>query len=185
MSNLCPAFYFKCAMSNNNNLSKPIQCDNCCSFNIELTTNDKIYKVKRGNWPFIYYCNDCGCAVGCHKNSFIPLGKMADRQTRRLRRKAHIEFDKLWKNGLLSRSKAYNWLALQLNIDYSECHISWFSKDQLKDVVTLSSDYYTKCKDILLKRKIKNDLKKEKREQREYATERRNKDISKRKRKRR
>ncbi|UAG58564.1 hypothetical protein Kaya_027 [Pseudomonas phage Kaya] len=144
-------------------LPTPEQCDTCCSFNIELTTNDKIYGRTYGNWPHIYYCNDCRAAVGCHPGTFIPLGRMADRTTRQLRTKAHNEFDRLWQTGLMSRAKAYNWLANQLGIDPSECHISWLSKDQLKDVATLSADYLANNYEALMRRKVKNDAKQQKR----------------------
>jgi hypothetical protein len=167
-------------------LPTPEQCDTCCSVNIELTTNDKIYRRTYGNWPHIYYCNDCRAAVGCHPGTFIPLGCMADRTTRQLRTKAHNEFDRLWQNGLMSRAKAYNWLANQLGIDPSDCHISWLSKDQLKDVATLSADYLANNYEALMRRKVKNDAKQQRREERTINAERRAADeIRRRKTKRR
>lgn len=152
----------------------PKQCDNCCSVNIELTSNQIIYGKEYGEWPYIYFCSDCRAAVGCHKNTEIPLGRMADRQTRKLRTKAHNEFDKLWQGGLMTRKKAYNWLASELGIESSECHISWFSKDQLKDTITLSSDYIKTNYDALMRRKVKQDAKQERRNERAIAAERRN-----------
>ena len=151
----------------------PAHCDNCCSVNIELTTNDVIYGRIYGNWPKIYYCNDCRAAVGCHPGTVIPLGRMADRATRQLRAKAHEEFDKLWQSGLMSRSKAYNWLALTLGIDPSQCHISWLSKDQLKDVATLSADYFSNNYAALVRRKAKKDEKSRKQFEREQREEQR------------
>ncbi len=153
----------------------PELCDQCCSGNIELTTNDRIYGRIYGDWPKIYFCNDCRAAVGCHPGTVIPLGRMADRATRQLRTKAHEEFDKLWRGGLMSRSKAYNWLAGELGIDPAHCHISWLSKDQLRDVATLSANYFAANEKALLRRKEKNDdkekrkLVRESNEQRFYA----------------
>lgn len=155
-------------------LPAPEQCDTCCSFNIELTTNDKIYGRTYGDWPHVFYCNDCKAAVGCHPGTFIPLGRMADRSTRQLRTKAHNEFDRLWQSGLMTRRKAYNWLASELGIDESQCHISWLSKDQLKDVATLSADYLTNNYNALLRRKVKNDAKQERRNERANAVDKRN-----------
>ena len=154
-------------------LPKPTHCDNCCSVNIELTTNDKIYGRIYGEWPKIYFCNDCCAAVGCHPKTEVPLGRMADRQTRHLRSRAHDEFDKLWKSGLMSRSKAYNWLALALEIDPAQCHISWLSKDQLKDVATLSADYLKTHEKALIRRKEKQDAKQRKQYEREQNEQRR------------
>ena len=154
-------------------LPTPTHCDNCCSVNIELTTNDKIYGRIYGDWPKIYYCNDCRAAVGCHPGTVIPLGRMADRATRQLRTKAHDEFDKLWRSGLMSRAKAYNWLAASLEIDPSQCHISWLSKDQLKDVATLSADYFSNNYAALVRRKAKKDEKSRKQFEREQREEQR------------
>jgi hypothetical protein len=154
-------------------LPTPTHCDNCCSVNIELTMNDKIYGRIYGDWPKIYYCNDCRAAVGCHPGTVIPLGRMADRATRQLRTKAHDEFDKLWRSGLMSRAKAYNWLAASLEIDPSQCHISWLSKDQLKDVATLSADYLNRNYNALLRRKEKQDAKQRRRFQQDEQDEQR------------
>jgi len=161
-------------------LPVPEQCDNCCSLNIELTTNDRVYGRRYGNWPYVYFCNDCRAAVGCHPDTKVPLGRMADRATRALRTKAHDEFDRLWQTGLMSRSKAYNWLSAQLGIEPSQCHISWLSKDQLKDVATLSADYLKNNYAALMRRKAKNDAKHEKRIERENAIERRNQELARR-----
>lgn len=137
----------------------PAHCDNCCSVNIELTTNDKIYGRIYGNWPKIYYCNDCTAAVGCHPGTEIPLGRMADRETRKLRTKAHNAFDPLWRNGYMTRSRAYDWLAATLGIDYTECHISWLSKEQLKHVIEFCSEYLEQNAKALERRKVKQNAK--------------------------
>lgn len=154
-------------------LPAPEQCDACCSVNIELTTNDKIYGRIYGNWPYVFYCNDCKAAVGCHPNTHVPLGRMADRATRQLRKKAHSEFDKLWRSGLMQRTKAYAWLSLQLGVEKSQCHISWFSIDQLNKAISISSAYFNENQKPLLKRKVKKDAKKQKRKQRAIANDKR------------
>jgi hypothetical protein len=122
----------------------PEHCDVCCSVNIALTDN-------------CYFCFDCRASVGCHPGTTIPLGRMGNRLTRTLRSRAHAEFDKLWFDGLLTRSKAYDWLAKQLEIEPNQCHMSWLTDDQLRDVATLSSDYYRTHYDILLRRKAKRN----------------------------
>jgi hypothetical protein len=173
-------------MSNLKDALPPLKhCDNCCSVNIELTTNDKIYGRIYGEWPKIYFCNDCRAAVGCHPKTELPLGRMADRQTRQLRSRAHDEFDKLWKSGLMSRSKAYNWLALALEIDPAQCHISWLSKDQLKDVATLSANYLSTHEKALIRRKEKQNVKQRKQYEREQNEQRRSAEEVKRRKARR
>lgn len=140
-------------------LPVPTHCDNCCSVNIELTTNDVIYGRIYGNWPKVYYCKDCTAAVGCHPGTEIPLGRMADRETRKLRTKAHNAFDPLWRNGYMTRSRAYTWLAATLGIDYSECHISWLSKEQLKQTAAICSEYLESNAKALERRKAKQNAK--------------------------
>jgi hypothetical protein len=163
----------------------PTQCDNCCSLAVILTTNEKVYGRSYGAWPYIYYCEDCKAAVGCHPNTYIALGRLADRATRQLRSKAHEEFDKLWRTGLMSRDKAYTWLSLQLGIEVEECHISQLSKDQLKDVATLSADYLTQNLKALMRRKVKQDAKQQKRHERTIAAERRTENAGRRRKARR
>ena len=137
----------------------PEQCDVCCSANIVHTTNDVIYGKQYGEWPMCYFCKDCRAAVGCHSGTDLPLGRMADRSTRTLRSRAHNEFDKIWRDGLMSRSRAYQWLAIELKIDESQCHISWLSKDQLKDVITLSANFHVNYSRIMERRKEKRNAK--------------------------
>ena len=47
---------------------------------------------------------------------------------------AHDEFDKLWKEGYMSRSEAYKWLAKKLNIPRSKCHMRKLNESQCFDV---------------------------------------------------
>ncbi|QBZ71738.1 hypothetical protein [Pseudomonas phage KP1] len=149
-----------------NALPIPQQCDACCSLNIKFLLNEPVSAN-------VYFCDGCGASAGCHRGTNKPLGQMGDRATRQLRKKAHDEFDKLWRSGLMRRSKAYNWLALQLGIEPDNCHMSQLSKDQLKDVITLSADYLTNNHAALARRKAKQDAKQEKRNKRNAAAERR------------
>jgi zinc-finger-containing domain len=41
----------------------------------------------------------------------------------RTRIEAHDAFDPLWKSGTLSRRSAYDWLAIQLHLPVSACHM--------------------------------------------------------------
>jgi hypothetical protein len=142
-----------------NALPPPSYCDVCCSVNINLVTNDKIYGRIYGEWPYAYYCDDCKAAVGCHPNTYIPLGRMADKETRQLRTKAHAAFDPLWRSGLMTRSKAYFWLACELKLDVAACHISWLSKQQLKQTVEIAAKYFAETAHLVERRKEKRNAK--------------------------
>jgi len=44
------------------------------------------------------------------------MGRLANAQLRSARRDAHASFDSLWRDGAMSRSQAYAWLAAALGI---------------------------------------------------------------------
>lgn len=136
-------------------LEPPSHCDACCSPNVSLTTNDRIYGRVHGNWPYVYFCDDCKAAVGCHPDTHIPLGRMADKTTRHIRAKVHESFDPIWRSGLMSRSDAYRWLAAALNIEYDLCHISWLSREQLIEAREKSTVYFAEREHIVERRKEK------------------------------
>ncbi len=123
-------------------LPRPMKCDACQSTAIALENNSILYGKDYGDWPIIWYCYSCAAAVGCHKGTAIPLGKMADRDTRSIRSKAHEAFDPIWKNKKKkrkSRNAAYAWLAEQLKIAKEECHISRFDKQRCLEVISICS----------------------------------------------
>lgn len=135
-------------------LPQPSNCDSCGSLNVAFATNDIIYGVKRGDWPWCYYCIDCRAGVGCHPNTTFPLGTMADKETRLYRLKAHNEFDKLWagEDRFMTRTKAYQWLAEQLNIGFEDCHMGQLSLDQLRTTIDLVKVNYEELKRIYIRR---------------------------------
>jgi hypothetical protein len=148
-------------------LKIPNQCDNCNSLNIKLVKTDY------DNEACIYYCKDCRASVGCHFGTNIPLGKMATKEIRILRKQAHEAFDVFWNTGLMSRSEAYLWLADKLEIEISECHISWLSKDRLIEAIFIASTYFSETRSLLTRRKLRNERKEQKREERQCNENRR------------
>lgn len=136
-------------------LAAPEKCDNCSSPDVTLTTNDRLYGVKKGTWPYIFYCNDCGASVGCHPGTHNPLGKLADKHTRTLRRRLHEVFDVFWMQGYMTRTEAYAWLAEQLKITSAECHVSQLTFVQLKEAIRLTKDYFQNNQRLLDRRKEK------------------------------
>lgn len=106
--------------------------DNCpyCHAKVEITTNDAVYGVKRGRWAWIFVCRPCNAYVGMHAYTGIPLGTLADNDTRRARMLCKRPFDALHYSGKLSRSDAYRRLARRMRIPRRECHFAWFDSDQ-------------------------------------------------------
>ncbi|WP_019583818.1 zinc-finger-containing protein [Thioalkalivibrio sp. ALE16] len=84
-----------------------------------------------------YRCDPCDAHVGCHPGTGKPLGRLANAALRRAKSQAHAAFDPIWKNGAMSRSQAYSWLARQMALPKSECHIGDFDEGQCAAVVEL------------------------------------------------
>lgn len=88
-----------------------------------LVTGERIYPHRRDLYALNFYLCDCGAYVGCHKGTTDALGHPCNAETRSARSQAHKEFDLIWKNKGMSRTEAYAWLANQLNLPASQCHI--------------------------------------------------------------
>lgn len=70
--------------------------------------NKAIYGKNYGRSFMCYYCKPCNAYVGCHNNSRTPLGTIANAELRELRKKAHAEFDPIWRNrSQKNRGKLY------------------------------------------------------------------------------
>lgn len=59
---------------------------------------------------------------------------LTDADTHKARRNAHTAFDSIWREGLMSRSKAYKLLANELNIPIADCHMKLMTFDQASQV---------------------------------------------------
>ena len=123
--------------------------------------NERGFDIREREYHVIEsYCPECGarmiiknmgerkkliCPKGCgavltHPGTDIPLGKIADRETRIARIKAHEAFDKMWLKMCWSRSYAYEWLAKQMGLTQEECHIAMLTKDQCDRVIELAEE---------------------------------------------
>jgi len=88
-----------------------------------------------------YYCRRCPAYVATHKGTWIPHGTLADRDTRRARMEAHEEFDKLWKDGYMTRSDAYKWLSEKMGLQVVNCHIGFFTEEQCKQTIRACREF--------------------------------------------
>jgi len=84
----------------------------------------------------IWRCLQCSAYVGCHGDTWSPLGTLANYETRRERMKTHKEFDPLWKSGTMSRSEAYLRLSKLIGIPIERCHIAMFTAEECKSART-------------------------------------------------
>jgi hypothetical protein len=85
----------------------------------------------------LWACVPCGAWVGCHKGTVTPLGRLADKALRAAKIRVHNAFDPLWRSGMMSRSAAYGYLAMQLDLTPSACHIGYFDIETCDRVVQI------------------------------------------------
>ena len=116
---------------------RTVICDYCNTAS-RLAKGDEIYPHRADLSRLKFWlCDNCGAYVGCHKNGdgTKPLGRLADAGLRAAKRNAHDAFDPIWREGEMSRGKAYSWLAEQLNVPKEDCHIGMFDIQQCMKVV--------------------------------------------------
>ena len=88
----------------------------------------------------IWMCSnypECNSYVGCYPNTTTPRGRLANPRLRTLKKEAHKQFDKKWREGDMTREEAYIWLANNLHISLKDCHIGMFDVQMCKKVISL------------------------------------------------
>jgi len=79
-----------------------------CGKEAKWCANSEVYGRTYGKSYMCYWCKDCDAYVGCHNNTKIPLGTMANKELRKKRMEVHDIIDPLWKSGKYSRKKIYS-----------------------------------------------------------------------------
>lgn len=124
---------------------------NCpyCRKPARLVKGDAIYPSRPDLFSkFFWQCAPCDAHVGCHPpagpdglggqgDGTVPLGRLANAELRRAKSQAHAAFDPLWREGTLKRHQAYGWLAKQMGLKKSQCHIGSFNVAQCRQVLDL------------------------------------------------
>ena len=116
-------------------MSKAPACPYCRERS-QLVNGSKIYNSNQFNGQLFYACMPCQAWVGCHKGTDKPLGRLANKELRAAKMKAHAAFDPIWKHGG-DRRGAYAWLAEQLGIESKACHIGMFDVPMCERVVEI------------------------------------------------
>ena len=105
----------------------PTRCNCCHSSRIDLVENSEIYNgTSYGEWPYAYLCRGCFAYIGLHPGTDVPLGTLANKPLRQARTRSKKPFERIWREGLMSRTAAYAWLAYQLDIQPRDCHFGLF-----------------------------------------------------------
>lgn len=108
-----------------------------CGNRAKLVSSFEIYGAAAKDYGMFWQCWPCDAYVGTHKNSAVhmPLGRLANKDLREWRRRAHSAFDPLWKSGRMKRKDAYALMCTALEIQPHQAHIGKFNVVDCKRLV--------------------------------------------------
>lgn len=124
-----------------------------CSTTAKLVDGSVVYPHRPDLVRKLFWrCPKCTDAyVGCHPNSNIALGRLANAELRAAKQRAHAVFDALWqakagsgRGGITkgqARASGYAWLAQKLGLPPAICHVGMFDVDTCNRVVALCQPY--------------------------------------------
>ncbi|HFJ9936331.1 TPA: zinc-finger-containing protein [Pseudomonas aeruginosa] len=69
------------------------------------------------------------------------LAPLADKPLRDSRNRCKKPFERIWRDGLMSRADAYAWLAKQLGLSAAECHFGLFDVDRCERAKRICDQY--------------------------------------------
>jgi hypothetical protein len=135
-------------------ITAPI-CPYCSHAAVLLTDSSEVYHGR--DFGPVWICRPCGAWVGTHKNSlaYAPLGRLANTELRAAKAAAHAVFDPLWRIKMnrtpgctksAARELAYSWLAGEMGIRRSSCHIGMMDIEQCRRVVDICGAIGKKAK---------------------------------------
>lgn len=94
------------------------------------------------NFGLFVYCNNCQAWTGTHKKDKKPLGRLANKELRALKKEAHMYFDLIWQQLVSAsvkkndaRNWAYKWLSEKMGTPPEETHIGMFDEEQCRHVI--------------------------------------------------
>lgn len=111
-----------------------------CGASTQLVDDSEIYVRSFGGK--CYVCRSCQAWVGCYKDSDKSLGRLANKELRELKHKAHEAFDPIWKDGYLPRTAAYEILSIAFELPAEQTHIGMFDEELCLKVIELSNIIY-------------------------------------------
>lgn len=123
-------------------MSAPV-CPYCLMLSV-LVGGDVIYPHRPDLFQKrFYYCRKCDAWVGCHNGTDVPLGRLANKELRTWKMKAHSAFDPLWKEKKMNRNDAYKLLQRIMAMSQDEAHIGLFSVEQCQLLIQKISELKT------------------------------------------
>ena len=114
-----------------------------CGSSAQLVTGAVIYPHRPDLAHLNFYqCASCDARVGTRPGTTVPLGNLANSELRSARMRAHQQFDPIWKQGTMSRTDAYAWLAQQMQLPTAQAHIGQFDLAQCHAVCNLVAQFH-------------------------------------------
>lgn len=119
-----------------NTYKRKVNCPHCRQKADFMTSKEYYGKDYQRN---VYVCHSCNASIGTHGRSNRPLGTLANKELRQLRKRCHQALDVLWEGSketqMMTRKDAYVWLRKTLNVTKKEAHIGKLDKRQCRIVI--------------------------------------------------
>lgn len=96
-----------------------------CNQQAELVSNIVLYKKSYGS-GLAWLCRPCGAYALTPDHSAIPIGLLADRKLREIRKETLSMFNSVWDSKVRSRENAFNWLTSQLGVSIQHPNFTRF-----------------------------------------------------------
>jgi hypothetical protein len=129
-----------------------LTCQYCGRAAIYRDSSAHLYQGR--DYGPIWECSSCAAWVGCHPDG-SPLGSVANQSLRAMRVQVKHFFNPLWTDlqsaypGIpvrrghvrqVMRTRAYEWLAQQMQLPAAECHIAMFDDAQCAWAIQIIQD---------------------------------------------
>lgn len=107
-----------------------------CQNSADLVNGNAIYPHRPDlDHKLFWLCSPCNAYVGCHPGTSNPLGRLANAELRQWKMAANRWFDPIWRDGSMTRRKAYSWLAGHLGLAVKKTHIGLFDVETCQRVI--------------------------------------------------
>lgn len=103
-----------------------------CGGKARLVDSMTVYNNDYGSMWVCENYPECNAVVGCHPDTVMPLGTLANLELREMRQKVHKLLDPRWMSRRFGRSSTYAYLARKMGIERKDCHIGMFNIEMCK-----------------------------------------------------